>query len=114
SLKPVNVKVFQGISQVAINRRGKNKQGWHGIIPDPNGPYDEKVWVMRLDPKNGSAPAIVFSYACHPVLVYGYALAGISAEFPGVARNAIRQAIDPKTHVQFVQGFAGNVRPRIV
>jgi len=45
--------------------------------------------------------------------VYGYANEAISADFPGVARNAVREALGPKTHMQLVQGFAGNVRPRV-
>jgi len=112
SLKPVTVQVFQGTSDVGINRRGKNKQGNRGILPDPKGPFDDKVWVMKLTPEAGS-PAVMFSYACHPVIVYGYANAAISADFPGVARNALRDALGEKAHAQFVQGFAGNIRPRI-
>jgi hypothetical protein len=112
TMKPVTVEVFQGVSDVGINRRGKNKQGNPGIIPNPKGPIDDKVWVMKLTPETGAA-AVIFSYACHPVFVYGYANAAISADFPGVARNAIREALGPKTHVQFVQGFAGNIRPRV-
>jgi hypothetical protein len=111
-LQPVKVQVFQGTSDVGINRRGKNKLGKRGILPDANGPFDEKVWVMKLTSDTGPA-AVIFSYACHPVIVYGYANAAISADFPGVARNAIRQALGEKTHAQFVQGFAGDVRPRV-
>jgi neutral ceramidase len=114
ALKPVSVEVYQGTSDIAINRRGKNKQGKRGIIPDPTGPYDEKVWVMKITPEDGGAPAVVFSYACHPVIVYGYAFAGVSADFPGVARNTLRSALGKGSHAQFVQGFAGNVRPRVV
>jgi len=57
---------------------------------------------------------VVFSYACHPVIVYGYAFAAISPDFPGVAREVVREALGQKGHVQFVQGFAGNIRPRVV
>lgn len=111
SMQPVKIEVFQGTSDIGINRRGKNKLGKRGILPDPKGPYDDKVWVMKLTPETGPV-AVVFSYACHPVIVYGYANAVISADYPGVARNALREALGPKTHAQFVQGFAGNVRPR--
>lgn len=111
-LNPVTVEVFHGSSDVGINRRGKNRLGKRGIIPDPTGPFDEKVWVMKLTPETGPG-AVIFSYACHPVIVYGYAFAAISADYPGVARNALREALGQKTHVQFVQGFAGNIRPRV-
>jgi neutral ceramidase len=112
AMKPVKVEVFQGTSDVGINRRGKNKQGNPGIIPNPKGAIDDKVWVMKLTPETGAA-AVIFSYACHPVIVYGYANAAISADFPGVARNAVRESVGAQTHVQFVQGFAGNIRPRV-
>jgi neutral ceramidase len=113
-LRPVKAEVFEGTSEVGINRRGKNKQGQRGIIPDPKAPFDEKVWVLRITPEDGRAPAVIFSYACHPVIVYGYAFAGISADFPGVARDTLRETLGKDVHAQFVQGFAGNIRPRVV
>jgi hypothetical protein len=113
ALSPVTVEVHQGTSSVAINRRGKNKQGKRSMLPDPDGPIDPNVWVMKLTQKAGLS-AIVFSYACHPVIVYGFAFADISADFPGQARKQLRATLGQNTHVQFVQGFAGNVRPRVV
>jgi hypothetical protein len=114
ALQPVEVEVFQGTSEIGINRRGKNAQGHLGILPDPKGPFDEKVWAMKLTPANGQPPAVVFSCACHAVIVYGYASAAISADFPGAARRLLRESLGPKAHTQFVQGFAGNIRPRIL
>jgi neutral ceramidase len=113
-MQPVTVEVFEGASQVGINRRGLNPQGARGIIPDPDGAIDETVWVLKLSPTGGGAPAVVFSYSCHPVIVYGYAYAGISADFPGAARRALRERLGAQSHAQFVQGLAGNVRPRIL
>ncbi len=112
AMKTVEVETFAGKSTIGINRRGKNEQGERGLIPDPNGPFDENLWVMKVTPKDGSAPAVLFSYACHPVIVYGFAPSVISADFPGVARNRLKEALGTNTHPQFVQGFAGNVRPR--
>jgi len=114
NLKPVTVETFQGKSQIAINRRGKNKLGKSAMLPNAKGPINEDIWVLKLTPLTGSEPAIVFSYACHPVIVYGYAIAAISADFPGETRIALRGALGSSAHVQFVQGTAGNVRPRIV
>lgn len=113
TLTPVKVEVFEGASQVAINRRGKNKEGKRGIIPDPNGPIAERVWILKLSPLNNQPPAILFSYACHPVIVYGYNFAAVSADFPGVTRAALREKLGEKVHTQFIQGLAGDVRPRI-
>jgi hypothetical protein len=114
SLKPVDVEVFQGTSRLGINRRGTNEQGHTAMIPNDQGPFDEKVWVMRLTPKDGQPPAVVFSYACHAVIVYGYAYSAISADFPGATRRDLREALGPEAHVQFVQGFAGDIRPRVL
>jgi hypothetical protein len=114
ALRPVEAQVFQGTTRIGINRRGKNEQGRTGILPDPKGPFDEKVWTLRLTPKDGGPPAVVFSCACHPVIVYGYAFAALSADFPGATRKLLRESLGPKAHAQFVQGFAGNIRPRIL
>lgn len=112
SMKAVKVEVFEGKSQIAINRRGHNKDGSPGMRPNPDGPIAEKLWVMKLAPVDGSAPAVVFSYACHPVIVYTYAGNAISADWPGAARKALREALGKNVHLQFVQGLAGDVRPR--
>ncbi|HOC56100.1 MAG TPA: hypothetical protein PKI20_10800 [Verrucomicrobiota bacterium] len=113
AMRPVRVETFQGSARVGINRRGKNKQGQNaGMLPDMNGPRDDRVWVMKLTPEPGGPPAIVFSCACHAVITYGFDYAALSADFPGAARNLLREALGPKTHVQFVQGFAGDIRPR--
>ena len=114
ALQPVEVEVFQATSQIGINRRGKNEQGRRGMLPDPNGPYDEKVWTLRLMPRDGGSPAVVFSCACHPVIVYGYAYEALSADFPGATRRLLRESLGAEAHAQFVQGFAGNIRPRIL
>lgn len=114
TLTPVQVEVFRGTSRIGINRRGKNKNGQPGILPNPSGPIDEKIWVLKLSRLDGALVALVFSHGCHPVIVYGYDYAGISADFPGMARTALRQKLGQSVHAQFVQGLAGNIRPRVV
>lgn len=112
-MKPVNIEIFSGPSKVGINRRGKNRQGKFGILPNSGGPYGTNVWVMKLSHSNGQPAAVVFSYACHPVLVYGFAYTAISADFPGAARATLRENLGRNVHVQFVQGPGGNIRPRV-
>ena len=54
--------------------------------------------------------AVLWSYACHPV---GFpARTRVSADFPGVVRRALRDAHGAELPVLFLQGFAGDVRPR--
>lgn len=114
AVAPVKVEVFNGTSQIAINRRGKNKKGETAMLPNASGPFDPKLWVMKLTPEDGKNPAVIFSYACHPVITYGFNFSAISADFPGVARKVIREKLGEKVHAQYVQGLAGNVRPRAV
>ncbi len=114
AVQPVKLEVYQGTSQLGVNRRGKNPQGRPRMIPDPKGPFDDRVWVMKLTPERSGVPAVVFSYACHPVIVYGYAYTALSADFPGAARRLLRESLGPKAHAQFAQGFAGNIRPRML
>lgn len=114
AMQPVRVEVFQGSTDIGINRRGKTRQGNPAMLPNASGPFDDKVWVMRLTPDNGGAPAVVFSCACHAVIVYGYAYTAFSADYPGATRKLLREALGGKAHAQFVQGFAGDIRPRVV
>jgi hypothetical protein len=114
SMQPVTVEVFEGNSDVGVNRRGKNKQGKTAMLPNAKAPYDDKVWVLKLTPSAGKPPAVIFSYACHAVIAYGYEYSALSADFPGVTRNVLRSELGKGAHAQFVQGFAGDIRPRVV
>src|SRR5262249_23735365 len=100
-LQPVKAEGVRGVSQVGINRRGKNKQGVMGIIPNADARFEDKVWILMLTPTNGQPPAIVFSYACHPVIVYGYAFSAISADYPGATREVLREKLGAGVHAQF-------------
>jgi hypothetical protein len=113
SLVPIEVELFHGTSRIGINRRGKDRQGHPGILPNPTGPSETNVWILRLSHPDGRPAAIVFSHACHPVIVYGFAHSAISADYPGAARKAVREKLGTNVHVQFVQGLAGNIRPRV-
>ena len=114
SMQLVTVEVFEGKSDVGVNRRGKNKQGKTAMLPNAKAPYDDKVWVLKLTPADGKPPAVIFSYACHAVIAYGYEYSAISADFPGVTRRILHEALGKGAHAQFVQGFAGDIRPRAV
>jgi hypothetical protein len=112
-LGPVVVRVFQGKSDIGIDRRGRNERGEPAMVPNPAGPRDSTIWILRLDSPGGEPRGVLFSYACHPVTVYGCARRGISADYPGAARRELRAALGRGVHVQFFQGAAGNIRPRV-
>ena len=109
-LQSVTVHVQRGTSEIGINRRGLNPDGSMGMRPNPDGFMNRDLWVLDLKAEGGRC--VLFNYGCHPVTVYGWAWDGISADFPGVCRDKLTEALGANTHAQFIQGCAGNVRPR--
>lgn len=110
NMREVSVCVHRGTSEIGINRRGRGADGSMGMRPNPDGYMNRDLWVLDLSAEDGRC--VLFNYGCHPVMVYGFAWDGISADFPGVCRNRLVESLGPNTHAQFIQGLAGNIRPR--
>ena len=113
-LQPVKITWHVGQSHVGINRRKRNANGETVMVPNPEGSYNPELWVLDLRTIAGNDHCLLFSYGCHPVIVYGYHWDGLSADFPGVCRRRLQQTLGQHVHCQFFQGLAGNVRPRIL
>ena len=115
---PCHVDYRTGAADHAINRR---RPGWHVSLrhlpyrgvrraPNPAGPRDETLHLLTFSDPTDRPLAVLWSYACHPV---GFpARTRVSADFPGVVRRALRDAHGAELPVLFLQGFAGDVRPR--
>jgi hypothetical protein len=115
---PCHVDYRTGSADHAINRR---RPGWHTSLrhlpyrgvrnaPNPAGPRDETLHVLTFSDPTDRPLAVLWSYACHPI---GFpARTQVSADFPGVVRRALREAHGAELPVLFLQGFAGDVRPR--
>jgi hypothetical protein len=110
----------KGLAAHAINRR---RMGWRLSpraphlprraalrAPNANGPCDETVHVVTLIGSSGRPAAVLWSYACHPVSFAEPRQ--VSADFPGVVRRALRTAFGNNLPVLFLQGCAGDIRPR--
>ncbi len=80
---------------VAHNRRHE------GGIVDPT------VTAVRVDDAQGEPMAVLFSYACHPV-VLGPTNLMLSADWPGEARRRVEERVDGAVAV-FLQGCCGDV-----
>ncbi len=105
-----------------INRRRKTlvmprwsqpRELWRmKVAPNPAGPRDGviRVVVVRSEP-GAEVAAVLWSVACHPVAFPRRQC--VSAEFPGVVRALLRQRFGAGIPVIFLQGFSGNVRPRV-
>ncbi len=113
-LEPVTATVHCGSSEIGINRRNRSETGEMGLRPNPDGHLNRDLWVLDLAAAEGAGRCVVFNYGCHPVTVYAYAWNGISPDYVGVCRQALQTQLGANTHTQFIQGFAGNVRPRQV
>jgi hypothetical protein len=112
ALQPANISLHKGTSQIGINRRNRDSARKMTMAPNPGGVYNPDLWVF--DVTAGGERCVLLNYGCHPVIVYGYAWDGISADYPGECRRRLRAALGPDTHCQFIQGLAGNVRPRVL
>ena len=111
NMQPITATVHRGTSDVGINRRGRNAEGRWGMCPDPNGACNPDLWVLDLRSEESDERCVLFNYGCHPVIAYGHAFDAISSDFPGICRGILKEKLG-LSHAQFIQGLAGNVRPR--
>jgi len=110
---PCQVDYRTGTVDHAINQR-RPRRGGRRVrrAPNPAGPRDETVHIITFVDPVDRPLAVLWSYACHPV---GYPVPSqVSADFPGAVRRALRDATGAELPVLFLQGFAGDVRPREV
>ncbi|MEJ7799504.1 MAG: hypothetical protein WKF60_03240 [Ilumatobacter sp.] len=71
------------------------------------GPIDPLVPVITICDTSGAAKAVVFSYACHPVVLGADNLA-ITADWPGIARRGVEQSVPGATAI-YLQGCCGQL-----
>lgn len=113
ALRPATLTLHRGESHIGINRRNRNAQGEIAMLPNRDALYLPDLPVFDIRTTDGQR-ALLFSHACHPVIVYGHAWDALSAEYPGVCRRHLRHMLGDAVHCQFMQGFTGNIRPRIL
>jgi len=110
NLKEASLDYTVGQSLVGLNRRQVGKDGKiAGIAPEPRKRIDMDVPILRVLDGTNAVRSLLFGYACHPVTMGGYE---ISPDYPGPAREWIAAAFTNCQPV-FLQGFGGDVRPRI-
>lgn len=73
------------------------------------GPIDPQIGLLRLDRDNGAALAVVYNFACHPIM--SPPSKGSSADFPGFASKLIEEVLGDGVVALFVQGCAGDLNP---
>ncbi|MEQ1859223.1 MAG: hypothetical protein ABMA13_04755 [Chthoniobacteraceae bacterium] len=73
------------------------------------GPIDPQVGLLRLDRADGSPLAVLYNFACHPIM--NPPSKGNSADFPGFASKVIEEALGGGAVAFFVQGCGGDINP---
>lgn len=119
-LPAATVELRQGQSHAGIHRRlpvVRWRLGWPPrrakweMRPNEDVAIDTRLRILSITDTNDRLLAICWSYACHPVCYPDKT--HLSADFPGVVRQAIRERFGD-VPVLFWQGFAGDIRPRAI
>lgn len=119
----VPVKVGAGVgteTRVSENRRLRLKSGQevdarhaYSLPPDDEvvsvGPIDPQIGVLRVDRLDGRTLAVVYNFACHPIM--GVNGDGNTADLSGFASAVIEENLGPGTVALFVQGCGGDINP---
>ncbi len=112
------LRLASATAEHTIHRR---KLRWHAsprgveycqIAPNFTGPTDERVRRLDVVSDEKEVLATVWHYTCHPVTFPRKN--EISAEYPGVVRASLRKVHSDRLPVLFLQGFTGDIRPRII
>jgi hypothetical protein len=111
-----HLRYASGRAEHSVNRRrlswqlsGRRLHRAVQMRANPGGPNDQTIHVVRFDGADGRPQTVLWSYACHPV-AFPRPL-DVTAEFPGVVRQALRDRFGPDLPVIFLQGFSGDLRP---
>lgn len=107
-LAPARLSLGRGEAGFAINRRLKRETGYV-ISPNPAGPVDHTVNVLRIERADGTLRAILFSYACHNTTL-GADNYQIHSDYAGVAQETFEKT-HPGATALFMLGCAGDANP---
>ena len=108
SQQEVLLGVGVGEAKVGINRWQRTATGvrWG---PNPDGPVDPAVGVLRVDALDGSPLAILVNYACHPTILGGDHLL-YSGDYTSYVQGVIEKAYDGRVTALFTTGAAGDIK----
>jgi len=73
------------------------------------GPIDPQIGILRLDKKDGQTLAVVYNFACHPIM--GVPGGENTADIVGFASKVIEDNLSDGTIALFIQGCGGDINP---
>jgi len=119
NMTPVKVGSGRGYEdRIMINRTLRLKDGKSWTIRQANpcppdddvaglGPVDPEIGILRIDRQDGRPLAVVYNFACHPLL--GVPQGSVTANFPGFASAVIEGNLGSGAMALFLQGAGGDV-----
>lgn len=115
SLAPAKVGVARGRARIGYNRRtcwsdGAHQMGMKGDMAEfigIEGPEDDEQFVIHATDESGKIIAVLHQNTAHPCTFYGANF--YSADYPGLARRLIRDALGSEIPVLFFNGAFGDI-----
>jgi len=106
NLAPAKLGYTHARAGFAMNRRLPSQTGYRNS-PNPDGPVDHDVPVLRIDGADGKLAAVLFGYACHNTTLSGYEYCG---DYAGFAQQYI-QEMHPEAVAMFIAGCGADQNP---
>lgn len=106
SLSPAKLGYTHARAGFAMNRRLPTPNGYANS-PNPDGPVDHDVPVLRVTGADGKLRAVLFGYACHNTSMSLYKW---NADYAGYAQEYV-QAEHPGAVALFMMGCGGDQNP---
>jgi hypothetical protein len=112
SRQEVRLGTGSGIANVSINRWQKTPEGvrWG---PNPDGPVDPSVGVLRVDTVEGEPLALLVNYACHPSIL-GASNLLYSGDYTSFVQSVIEKAYEGQATALFATGAGGDVKAAVL
>ena len=105
-LAPARLSYCHARCGFAMNRRTPTPTGFRNF-PNPEGPVDHDVPVLRIETAEGKLQAVLFGYACHSTTLGFYQFCG---DYPGFAQRCL-EAAHPEVTALFVAGCGADQNP---
>src|SRR5205809_6646055 len=105
-LRPARLSYTHARAGFAMNRRLPTAKGYQNS-PNPEGPVDHDVPVLRVDGADGKLRAVLFGYACHNTTLSFYQFCG---DYAGFAQQYLEED-HPGITALFLTGCGGDQNP---
>jgi hypothetical protein len=109
SLAPARLAYAHARAGFAMNRRLPRPDGEFVNAPNPDGPVDHDVPVLRIDGADGRLRALLFGYACHNTTLTQTSYQ-FCADYAGFAQQYL-EADHPGVTALFLTGCGGDQNP---